>query len=307
MKSIGIIGLGRIGAALAYALALKGLPLTALASRDAEKAEKLAKTIGQSTNMAPQGVIIEDMAKKAEIIFIATPDDAIAAICARVNWDASKIAVHLSGAQTLAVLDAARQKGAQVGSFHPLNTFAPSNCAKASELYDQTLVLKSSYIGLAGSDAECFWLLAGLADTLGAGYFSISEEHRALYHLAAVMASNFITTLVATSVELWQQMGYDSQAALAYISPLVRAASHNALEIGPVAALTGPIARGDSGTVHKHIEALAKLPDSVHATRLYHALAAATLPLAAAKGSLDEARYRQILNLLQMEEQRCVK
>lgn len=307
MKSIGIIGLGRMGAALAYALALKGLPLTALASRDRQKAEKLAKTIGQSTDTHPQVVAIEDMAKQAEIIFIATPDDAIAANCARVTWDASKTAVHLSGAQTLSVLEAASQEGAHVGSFHPLNSFAPSDCARARELYDKALVLKVSYIGLAGSDAECLSLLESLAHTVGAGHFLIAEEHRALYHLTAVMASNFLTTLVATSVQLWQQMGYDAQAALEYMAPLVRSASHNTLELGPVAALTGPIARGDSGTVHKHLRALAELPDTGQTARLYHALAMATLPLAVSKGSLDEARYRQILNLLQTEEQRCVK
>jgi len=306
LKSIGIIGTGRIGAALAYALALQGLPLTALSSRDFSKAEQLAKTIGQSTDIAPQAVAIVDIARHADIIFIATPDDAIAATCAKVTWDAGKTALHLSGAQTLAVLEFASQSGARLGSFHPLNSFTPSDLCSPHALYEKTLLLRASYVGLTAPDEECLGLLQNLAQAVGAGHFLIAEENRALYHLAAVFAANFLTTLVATSVHLWEKMGYDAPDALTYIAPLVRSASNNTLALGPPAALTGPIARGDSGTVEKHLAALTTLPTGTQMAHLYRSLALATLPLALAKGSIDEVRHQQIKALLQMEEYQCV-
>jgi len=295
-----------VGAALAYALALKGLPLTALASRDASKAERLAKTIGQHTEIAPQAVAIADIARHADIIFIATPDDAIAATCAKVTWDAGKTALHLSGAQMLTVLGAAIQSGAKSGSFHPLNSFTPSDLCSPHALYDKTLVLRASFVGLSASDEECLDLLQNLAQAVGAGHFLIAEENRALYHLAAVFAANFLTTVVATSVHLWGEMGYDPPAALAFITPLVRSASNNTLALGPAAALTGPLARGDSGTVEKHLAALTTLATGTQVSHLYRTLAAATLPIALAKGSITKAHYRQIMTLLQMEEYRCV-
>jgi len=247
-----------------------------------------------------------DIARHADIVFIATPDDAIAATCAKVTWDAGKTALHLSGAQTLAVLEFASQSGARLGSFHPLNSFTPSDLCSPHALYDKTLVLRASFVGLAASDEECLELLQNLAQDVGAGHFLIAEENRALYHLAAVFAANFLTTLVATSVHLWEEMGYDPQAALAYITPLVRSASNNTLALGSAAALTGPIARGDIGTVEKHLAALNALTAGTQMAHLYRSLALATLPLALAKGSIDEVRHQQMKALLQMEEYQCV-
>jgi len=302
LKSLGIVGTGRVGAALAYAFSRAGLPLDAVASRDSQKAQALATTIGQAGYRRPQAVASEDITRWADVVIIATPDDTIAAMCALIPWDNTKLAVHCSGAQTLEVLRPASWQGASVGSFHPLNSFARSDLACPGELDEKAGVLKNSYIGIAASDAPSVELLRLLANTTGAGHFSIAEEDRVLYHVAAVFAANFIHTLLATSLGLWRDMGCDTADALRFLGPLLQTASHNALVLGPVSALTGPIARGDSGTVQRHLAALDDLAGNPDTAALYRSLAKATLPLALAKGTLDATRYNEILTLLQRED-----
>ena len=302
LKSIGIVGLGRVGAALSFALSRAGLSLCAVASRDTQKAQTLATTIGQAGHRTPQAVAAVDITRWADLVIIATPDDDIAATCALIPWDNTKLAVHCSGAQTLEVLRPASLQGASVGSFHPLNSFARSDLTSLGELDAKAVVLKNSYVGIAASDAPSVELLRLLAHTVGAGHFSIAEENRVLYHVAAVFAANFVHTLLATSLALWRNMGHDTADALRFIGPLLQTASHNALVLGPLAALTGPIARGDSGTVQKHLAALDDLVNNPDTAVLYRTLAKATLPLALAKGTLDATRYHEILTLLQRED-----
>ncbi|MBT9152802.1 MAG: hypothetical protein DDT35_01025 [Firmicutes bacterium] len=307
MPSIGIIGLGRVGCTLAFALARAGLPLTALASRDQEKARRLVKTLGRSGATEPAAVAAADILHYADLVFLATPDDAIATTCAALPWGYAQCAVHLSGAQTLEVLASASRRGAAVASFHPLNSFPASDPGSLAELELRAEALKGSYIGLSCPDAGGAAILEEIAASIGAGHFYLGEDQRVLYHAAAVMASNFVTTLLSASAELWRQLGIDEDMALRYTAPLLFTTCHNILTLGPLAALTGPLARGDLGTVQKHLGALDALLDNSRTATLYRALAKATLPLALAKGTIDRGCADELLTLLQTEELPCVK
>jgi len=304
--SIGVVGLGRAGSTIAFALARAGMPLTALASRELGKATAFAETLRASTGTRPIAVAYDDILDYADLVFLATPDDAIRATCERLPWDETKMAVHLSGAQGTDVLHSAFVRGAEVASFHPLNSF-PGGELSLNTLIGQSENLKRSYFALTCRHDKPNSMLENLANRLGAGYFYIAEEHKAIYHAAAVITSNYLPTLMASAVALWQELGYSEAQALCYAGPLLLTTCQNTLAFGPRAALTGPIARGDLGTIQKHLSALKLLPEVKDAAALYRAMARATLPLAHARGTLTLERLTALENLLQSEELLCEK
>jgi len=306
VPTIGVVGLGRVGGTLAFALAREGFPLAAVASRDFGKASAFAETIRASCGTLPFAVAAKDILRYADLVFLATPDDAIDATCVALPWDATKIAVHLSGVQGMEVLHAACARGAEVASFHPLNSF-PKDDLSSDVLVGQAGSLKRSFIALTCRNEKAKSVLEDLASRLGAGYFNIAEEQKVLYHAAAVITSNYLPTLMAAAVELWQEMGYSEEQALRFAGPLLSTTCQNTLALGPRAALTGPIARGDLGTIEKHLSALDALPGTKGTAAFYRTMARATLPLAYAKGTLTFPRFTALQNLLQTEELLCEK
>ena len=114
----------------------------------------------------------------------------------------------------------------------------------------------------------------------------IEDRLRPLYHAAAVMASNYLVALLGAAEAMMIAAGAPREAAMPALSPLIRSTIDNALRLGPVAALTGPIQRGDAGTVAGHLEALTSAPEPV--TSLYRAAGLATLDIARRRGLAPE-------------------
>src|SRR4030042_128219 len=120
MPNIGFIGAGTVGTALAVRLREKGYSIAAVASRSLASAQRLAGMVDNcGVQDSPQAV-----ADAAEMVFITTPDDAIAGVATQINWHPGQSVVHCSGADSLDILEPATKAGAYVGGFHPLQTFA---------------------------------------------------------------------------------------------------------------------------------------------------------------------------------------
>ena len=189
------------------------------------------------------------------MVFLAVPDDALLTFAARLAAAGGRIPktvafVHLSGAQELNALDPLRARH-PVGSFHPLQSFPEPRPPDS---------LHSVVVGVDASTPALLRRLASLARALGARPKQVSDSQRALYHAAAVFASNYVDVLLATAVKLLQLAGWSEKEAIAGLLPLTEGVIAAVGKRGPVGALTGPVRRGDVNTVERHLVALAKLP-----------------------------------------------
>ncbi len=283
---IGFIGVGRVGMALAILMQRAGYNVVAVASRHAEHYAALAAALGKPDLLrgSPTQVFAA-----ADLTFITTPDDVIAQVAGsigRAGLGLGKAAVHTSGALSSAALAGVREHGALVGSLHPLQAFASAELALER--------LPGSSFAIEG-DAALLPALTRIAEDIGGKPMLIRPQDKTLYHVAAVLAANYSVTLAALGAQLLADLGIDPEVGLTALLPLLRGNIENLEQLGLPAALTGPIARGDSGTVLRHLQALdATNPDLA---RLYRELGLLTLPLAQGNG-LDADKLNTLHTLL---------
>jgi predicted short-subunit dehydrogenase-like oxidoreductase (DUF2520 family) len=200
---------------------------------------------------------------------------------------AGSAVVHVSGSLPLAVLAAVRDAGHPTGSFHPFQSFPVARPAAA---------FAGSLIGVDATDEALAVTLFELARDLGGVPRRVPDEQRALYHVAAVLASNLFLGLVATASGVLESMGWKRADALAALVPLLSGVLENLTAEGLEGALIGPIRRGDAETVRRHLNALDG-GGLEAAARVYRILGIATLELALTT-DLDEARGEQIREAL---------
>lgn len=283
MPKLGFIGAGTVGTALAIRLSAKGYPVVAVASRSKLSTERLA---GAVPGCQPFGRK-QKVADAAELVFITTSDDAIARVAAEVRWHPGQGVVHCSGADSLDILEPATKAGAQVGSFHPLQTFA--GIAQAIEN------LPGSTFALEGQ-GQLLDTLKEMALALDGRWVELKAGDKVLYHAAAVLACNYAVTLVKLATDLWQLFGVSPQDSTRALLPLLKGTVNNIENLGLPQCLTGPIARGDLGTITKHLAALkVRAPELLP---VYCELGRNTIPLALAKGNIDEQRAMELQKLL---------
>jgi predicted short-subunit dehydrogenase-like oxidoreductase (DUF2520 family) len=161
---------------------------------------------------------------------------------------------HCSGAESASILEAAREQGARIGSFHPMQTFPMTNQGEAS--------LSGVAFAVEGP-APLIDTLEDMAHALGGWPVKIGPQHRALYHLSGFLACGAVITLMSQAAELWRAMGYTKEQGLEVLLPILRSTVDSLEAQGIPAALTGPISRGDVGTVRKHLDALESQAPSV--------------------------------------------
>ncbi len=281
---VGILGAGAVGTALAVGLSDAGYNITAITSRDAERARSLAAHVGGAIHTRHAGLLVD----VADIVFLTVPDDVIGSVAESVPWRSGMAAVHCSGGTPVSVLECAQGYDAMIGGFHPLYTFPP-NPKRPATLENVTFAIESPSPALHHQ-------LRDMAHALHGHAIDVNEKSRALYHISGVLASNYLVAIIAEAASIWAQFGYNQSQALQALLPLIRGTVGNIERDGAAAALTGPIVRGDLGTVQAHLEQLrATLPSVVP---LYAALAQATAKFAVDAQRLDGTRGEEILALL---------
>lgn len=283
MLNIGFIGAGTTGTALASRLDQQGFMVRAVASRTPASAQRLAERL---ENCKVYGTP-QEVADNSHLIFITTPDDVISAIAASVKWHERQYVVHCSGAHTLDILEEIKGYGAMVGGFHPLQTFADIEQAFNN--------LPGSTFAIEAED-PLLSTLKEMAIALKCDWVALKPEDKALYHTAAVFACNYLVTLVKLATDLWEDFGIDQGTAIRAMLPLLRGTLQNIQNIGMPRCLTGPIARGDLGTIQKHVLTLEKgNPDVLGCYKL---LGRHTIPIALAKGKIDTERAGEMEKIL---------
>jgi len=284
MTKLGFIGTGTIGSALARELDRQGYPVVAVTSRRQVSAKQLAGLINGCRAVADAQAVVD----AADFIFITTPDDIIGTVVAELRWRTGQKVVHCSGADTTEILKAARRAGAEVGVFHPLQSFAQPEQALAN-LPGSTFALEA--------DEQLLGVLKEMAQALGGNWLELTgKEAKVLYHTAAVIASNYLVTLVKTATDLWQVFGVPAETATKALLPLLQGTLNNIAAVGIPQCLTGPISRGDGGTITKHLEALAA--SAPEAIAIYQELGRRTIPIALAKGEIDNEQGKELEAIL---------
>jgi predicted short-subunit dehydrogenase-like oxidoreductase (DUF2520 family) len=280
---IGIVGAGAVGTALGVALSRAGWPIHAVASRDSARRERFRSLVDVSRVFADPEPILDEV----ELIILAVPDDAVASLAGSLRMYSGQAMVHTSGALGAEVLAPAMAAGTQIGAFHPLVAFADTERAVKA--------LHGATVAIEGDD-QLAAMLADMAEVLGATAVRLAPGSKAAYHAAAVLAAGGFVALLDAIAELGRVAGLDEAGSLAIYGPLIEGTLDNARALGIRAALTGPITRGDVGTLRAHLEALRAHAPGV--LDLYVAAARREVDLAEARGALapeDAGRMRSAL------------
>lgn len=269
--TVGVVGAGKVGAVLGAALARAGHEVVAVSAVSQASRERAADLLpGVPVRPVPEVVTA------AELVLLAVPDDALADLARGLSttgvWQAGQIVAHTSGRHGAAVLDAVRAHHAFPIAMHPAMTFTGS----ALDLER----LHECCFGVTADEA-ILPIAAALVLDMGAEPVTVAEEDRIAYHCALAHGSNHLVTLTSQAMQILDSAGVDQPAHV--LRPLLYAALDNALRLRD-AALTGPVARGDVGTVRTHLEVLRERVPDVLTT--YRALATATTARAVESGRL---------------------
>src|SRR3954468_9456116 len=281
--SVGVVGTGRVGSVLGAALAQAGHRVVAVSGVSDASRRRAATLLPDVPVVSPTEVL-----EAAELVLLTVPDDVlpelVAGIAASGAARAGALVVHTSGRYGVAVLDPLTRLAALPLALHPAMTFP------------------GRQEDLARLTGACFGITApeplrpiaeALVVEMGADPQWVDEEARPLYHAALAGGANHLATLVNESVDLLRRCGVAEPERL--LAPLLGASLDNALRSGD-AALTGPVARGDAGTVAAHISVLREVsPDTAAA---YIAMARLTADRALAAGLLKPDAAVALLDVL---------
>jgi predicted short-subunit dehydrogenase-like oxidoreductase (DUF2520 family) len=282
--TVGIVGAGRVGAVLGAALADAGHEIAAVSGGSAASRRRIAQLL-PTAEVLPA----DEVAARARFVIVSVPDDGLAALVAGLAETAAlgpgQIVAHTCGAHGLGVLAPAVVAGAQPLALHPAMTFTGTRADLAR------LAEGVSFGVTAPADLRVF--ATRLVADLGGAVEWIPEERRALYHAALAHGANHLVTLVNEAIDRLRDAGVTDPARV--LDPLLHAALDNALRLGD-SALTGPVSRGDAGTVARHLAILgATAPESLPA---YLVLARRTADRAIAAGRLRPADAGALLDVL---------
>jgi predicted short-subunit dehydrogenase-like oxidoreductase (DUF2520 family) len=287
--SIAIIGLGKVGTALGFLLRSAGYVITAVSDVSPESLIKGVEfTGGKALADASQAATV------ADTIFITTWDDAIEKTCEEISQkggiNPGDKVVHVSGAGGLDILDSARKHGAYVASIHPLQSFADTKNAIEN--------LPGSTFGITANDEIYDWAVE-IVTALGGTHFAVLDKDKPLHHAAACIASNYFVTLMCIVEGIYQSLGLKDEDAMKAFWPLVKGTIKNIENKGITQSLTGPIARGDIGTLKKHIRVFhSKYPSLLP---LYREMGIFTADIGLQNKTLSEKKAQEIKTLLREE------
>lgn len=285
---IGVVGAGRVGPVLGGALRAAGHAVVGVAARSAASRERVGALL-------PGVPVLEvgEVVRRAELVLLAVGDDALAPLVQQLAdadaWQPGQLVVHTSGAYGWRVLEPAARRGAIPLAVHPVMTFTGTSL--------DLVRLTEAAFGVS-APAAVLPIAQALVVEMGAEPVVVDESRRALYHAGLAHGANHVATLVAQALDVLRAVGVDDPARV--LGPLVHASVDNALRQGD-AALTGPVARGDAGTVAAHLAELhadAVTRDVPDVERAYRAMARVTADRALAHGRLAPGSAEHLLGVL---------
>ena len=281
--TVGVVGTGRVGAVLGAALARAGHAVVAASAVSTASRDRAADLLP-----GVPVVEVEQVLRQATLVLLTVPDDALAGLVAGLAAAGAvqrgQLLAHTSGRYGLAVLEPAVREGALPLALHPVLPFAGTRVDLER--------LSGTAFGVT-APAPLRPVAEVLVVEMGGEPVWLTEEQRPLWHAALAHGANHLTTLVTSSADLLRRAGVEAPGQV--LAPLLGAALDGALRAGD-AALTGPVARGDAGTVRAHLDVLAEVAPEVLPS--YVAMARLTADRALASGRLDPERAWALLEVL---------
>jgi predicted short-subunit dehydrogenase-like oxidoreductase (DUF2520 family) len=249
-RTISIVGAGRVGKTLGKCLHRLGWRIGSVVATSDAHAKAAVRWIRAGT---PRGRVTRDVFE-ADVILLATPDDVLAQVAARLARTGGKackpnIVLHTSGALDSSVLAPLARLGAATGSLHPMQTFTGREAPK----------LKGVIFAVEGAPAARR-IAQRIARELGGVPVTIDAKSKAAYHAAGALVAGHALALVEAATRILMRSGFTRRRALQAVLPLTRQMLDNFEGVGPQAAWTGPIERGDYAIVHAHGKALRAYP-----------------------------------------------
>ncbi|MGN2392290.1 Rossmann-like and DUF2520 domain-containing protein [Pelomicrobium sp. G1] len=288
MRTLNIIGCGKVGRTLARLWSEAHIfRVQEVANRTEESAEGAVNFIGAGRAAAS----VETMSP-ADLWLVATTDGAIVPACRRLaqarKLRPGDIVFHPSGSLPSSECAFLREQGAAVASVHPVKTVPDPKAAVAT--------FAGTYCAMEG-DAAALSVLRPAFEAIGGRVFHVETTYKVIYHAASVFACNYLTALMEVALSCYEKAGLPREQALKVAEPLTRETVENLFRLGPVEALTGPVARGDVATVERQLQALASWRGEM--AELYRRLGAVAVTLAERKGVAGPAalaRLREVLD-----------
>lgn len=287
--NVGVLGAGRVGAVLGAALRDSGHRVSG-ATGVSEATLSRIETLLPGVPVVDQEQLVRD----ADLVLVTVPDDQIAAVVGGMAtlgaWRPGQIVVHTSGRYGTEVLAAATAAGALALAIHPAMTFTGTSL---------DLQRMTGAVFAVSAPAATVPIALALAVEMGGEPVVIDSDRRPAYHAALVHGANHVVTAVTQASAQLARLGIDDPARL--LGPLVHASVDGALTdaAGAVNSLTGPVVRGDAGTIAAHVHALAGQPEILAA---YRAMARATADLALAGGRIGPADYAQVIAAIGVDD-----
>jgi len=249
MQTLTFLGCGKTGRALGRRWAqAKVFAIGQVLTRSAETAQEAVAFLGAGNPVTDFASI-----EPADAFFLAAPDDALAEIAKKLSGTGmimdGAVCWHASGALPSSILKPLKDAGAEIGSIHPAKSFADP--ASAAETFSGTPCV------IEGTQEAC-QLLSEACRAIGGIPIQVTMSNRdkAVYHAGTTLASNCLVALAEVAVQCLEQTGFSRQQAVQLLVPLMTGSVQNIAKLGTTEALTGPISRGEVGTVARHLAAL---------------------------------------------------
>lgn len=284
-RTLAIVGAGRVGREMGARLRALGWRIGAVVTQHRASARTAVRAIGGGS---PFGELTRQVLV-ADVVLLATGDDALAAVARELaaiggkEWR-GKVALHLSGALPALVLAPLAARGARIGSMHPMQTFGRHG---RPHLEDVLFAVEG--------DAAAVRVARGIVRSLGGLPVRIEARRKAAYHCAGSFAAGHVLASLEAATRLLEGTGFTRKQAVRSLVSLARQTLGNFEQLGPRAAWTGPLSRGDFAIVMKHAEVLRRYPEEYRGA--YAALARLAIHLLAksphsARARLDRALKR---------------
>lgn len=300
--NIAVIGAGRLGTTIAYTIALKNkkniniISMSSITTKSLNRAKKILGNFSKKILFTKNN---KKAAAKANCIFICTPDDIIKKVCSEL-FDQKKqtkteqkkeniSVIHFSGSKPLKDLESARRTGALTLSIHPLKSLA--------SIQGAIKTMKNTEYGITFNTPEEEEIAKKIVETLGGHSIIVEDNKKPLYHAAACIASNYLVTLIDYAVYINEKIGIKPEDSIKGLLSLVEGTVKNIGGGGTKKSLTGPIARGDTGTIKDHMKNFKKHLSDKDA-EIYKLMGKKTASIAKQNRWIEDKVYNELIDIL---------
>jgi predicted short-subunit dehydrogenase-like oxidoreductase (DUF2520 family) len=294
MQRVSIIGVGRIGGALAIALSRRDFVIDRLIHRDDSTVNRILPLLPSTVRAERPTADLTTIDSDVVIIATADPDIEPVARALSRRLKPGRVVLHTSGSLSSDVLSSLIPAGHFTGSIHPLISI--SDAIVGADNFG------GAFFCVEGQD-EAVSAATFLANSLGGRTFSIASDRKTLYHAAAVTACGHVVALIDIALEMLSKSGVEKDAAQEILHPLITSTIENLRSLPPAKALTGSFARVDSAAVERHISAIGS-EMSADILNVYLLLGRRSLDLAASNDS-DPAKVERLRDLISIAKRKA--